>query len=208
MNASPLPAPESGDDAAVLDRQDARQKKAHAVLTALRPLQRWERFGEPRLCGAMSYGLMVAPDIDIEIFGDLRVDAGFSLVSDWARDPAVDRALFINALGAPDGGLGWELHYRLEEVRWTVQMWLLSPDYDGPRSADLVAPMRTALCSNTRSRILHIKEALVARKDEYRSIDVYRSVLDHGVNGVEEYDRWCRSYSSTGLIDWRPAPRR
>jgi hypothetical protein len=208
VNASPPAASESGDDAAVLDRQDARQKKARAVLAALQPLERWERFGKPRLCGAMSYGLLVAPDIDIEIFGDLRVNAGFSLVSDWARDPAVDRALFINAVGAPDGGLGWELRYWLEDVGWTVQMWLLPHDYGGPRSADLVAPMRTVLRSNTRRRILHIKEALVARKDEYRSIDVYRSVLDDGVNDVEEYDRWRRSHSSTGLLDWSPAPRR
>ena len=132
--ASRPAALESGDDAAVLDRQDARQKRARAVLAALRPLQRWERFGEPRLCGAMSYGLLVAPDIDIGIFGDLRVDAGYSLVSEWARDPAVDRTLFINAVGAPDGGLGWELRNRRDGVRWTVQMWLLSPEYDGPSS--------------------------------------------------------------------------
>lgn len=127
----------------------------------------------------MSYGLLVAPDIDIEIFGDLRVDAGFSLVAEWARDPAVDRVLFVNAVGAPDAGLGWEL----------------------------VAPMRAAPRSDTRARILHIKEALMKHKTGYRSIDVYRAVLDHGVNDVEEYDQWCRSHSSTGLINWRPVPR-
>lgn len=208
MKASATDAPESADDASLLARQDARQEKARTVLDTLRPLQRWERFGEPRLCGAMSYGLLVAPDIDIEIFGDLRVETGFSLVSEWARDPAVDRVLFINAVGEPDAGLGWELHYRLDDVRWAVQMWLLPADYEGPRSADLVAPMRAALCSTTRSRILRIKEVLVARKAEYRSIDVYRAVLGHGVKGVEEYDRWCRSYSSTGLLNWSPAPLR
>ncbi|MCX5555393.1 hypothetical protein [Streptomyces sp. NBC_00038] len=208
MRASATVAPESDDGAALLSRQESRQEKARTVLDTLKPLQRWERCGEPRLCGAMSYDLLVAPDIDIEIFGDLRVDAGFSLVSDWARDPAVDRVLFINAVGEPDAGLGWELHYRLDGVRWAVQMWLLPTDYEGPRSADLVAPMRAALCSTTRSRILHIKEALVARKAEYRSIDVYRAVLDHGVKGVEEYNQWCRSYSSTGLLNWSPAPLR
>lgn len=200
-------APEH-DDASVLRRQDARQKQAHAVLDLLQPMQRWERFGEPRLCGAMSYDLLAASDIDIEIFGDLRVDAGFSLVSAWARDPAVHKVLFINAVNEPDAGLGWELHYMLEEVSWAVQMWLLPVGYAGPRSADLVAPMRAALCPGTHSRILRIKEGLLARKTEYRSIDVYRAVLDHGVNDVEEYDQWCGSYSSTGLINWRPAPRR
>lgn len=208
MNVSAAAAPEPSDDVSLLDRQDARQDKARTVLDMLQPLQQWERFGEPRLCGAMSYGLLVAPDIDIEIFGDLRVDAGFSLVSEWARDPAVDRVLFINAVGEPDAGLGWELHYRLDGVRWALQMWLLPAGYEGPRSADLVAPMSAALCPGTRARILCIKEALVERETSYRSIDVYRAVLDHGVNAVEEYDQWCRSYSSTGMINWRPAPLR
>ncbi|OKJ70511.1 hypothetical protein [Streptomyces sp. CB02460] len=190
----------------MLARQAARQEQALGVLDALRPLQRWERFGEPRLCGAMAYDLLVAPDIDIEIFGDLQVDAGFTLVSEWARDPAVERLLFINAVGEPDAGLGWELRYRYGGERWSVQMWLLAADYDGPRSADLVAPMRAALRTTTQARILRIKEALVGRGEEYRSIDVYRAVLDGGVNDVEEYARWCRSYSSTGMISWRPSP--
>ncbi|MFG3041765.1 hypothetical protein ACGFYZ_33165 [Streptomyces sp. NPDC048330] len=178
------------------------------MLDAMQPLRRWEQFGVPKLCGAMSYGLLVAPDIDIEIYGALRVDAGFSLVSEWAQDPAVDRVLFINAVDGPDGGLGWEVRYRYVGVPWAVQMWLLPGDYDGPRSADLVAPMRDALCYRTRAAILSIKEALVERGAEYRSMDVYRAVLDDGVKDVEEYDRWCRSYSSTGLLDWRPAPLR
>ncbi|MFJ9841738.1 hypothetical protein ACIRYZ_14950 [Kitasatospora sp. NPDC101155] len=39
-------------------------------------------------------------------------------------------------------------------------------------------------------------------------IDVYRAALDYGVESVEEYDRRYRPYSSTGLINWRPAPPR
>lgn len=191
-----------------LQRQDARQEQARTVMNALQPLKQWKQFGVPELCGAMSYGLLVAPDIDIEIYGALRVESGFALVSAWAQDPAVDRVLFLNAVNEPDAGLGWEVRYRVHGVPWTVQMWLLPADYDGPRSAALVEPMRAALSPHTRSAILRIKESLVARGTEYRSIDVYRAVLDDGVNDVEEYDQWCRSYSSTGLLNWRPVPRR
>lgn len=196
------------DDAALLQRQNVRQEKARAVMNSLQPLKRWETFGQPRLCGAMPCGLLVAPDIDIEIYGDLRVDSGFSLMSEWARDPAVDRILFINAVGETDAGLGWELRFRLGGVPWRVQMWLLPADYEGPRSADLVEPMLAALRSESRCSILRIKEGLLARKTEYRSIDVYRSVLDFGVKDVEEYDEWCQSYSSTGLLGWSPLPSR
>ncbi|MEU4586625.1 hypothetical protein AB0F92_31900 [Kitasatospora aureofaciens] len=42
-------------------------------------------------------------------------------------------------------------------------MWLLAADYDGPRSADRVEPMRSGLDDVTRAAILRLKEALVKR---------------------------------------------
>ncbi|MGH3712928.1 MAG: hypothetical protein ACRDT4_05630 [Micromonosporaceae bacterium] len=198
---------DAASDDALLDRQAARQAAARAVLNVLQPLQRWRRFGEPSLCGAMAYRLLVAPDIDIEIFGPLDPVSGFHLASAWAGDPAVRRVLFINAIGEADAGLGWEVSYLHRGVAWAVQMWLLPEDYDGPRSVDLVMPMRAALDRASRCAILRIKEELVARGTGHRSIDLYRAVLDHGVDTVEEYDRWCRSHSSTGMVNWRPAGR-
>jgi hypothetical protein len=192
------------DGDGLLHRQQRRQADAYTVIDTLDVLERWRRFGVPFLCGAVAHGLLVAPDIDVEIFGHPRASAGFALVSEWADDPAVRRVLFINALDGDDAGLGWEIRYRLRDVDWSVQMWLLPVDYSGPRSAALVEAMRDALDRTARCAVLRIKEALVRRAGAYRSIDDYRAVLDDGVKDLDEYDEWCRLHSSTGLISWKP----
>lgn len=189
----------------VLARQEDRQRDAQVVMKRLAPLDRWKAYGDPHLCGAMSYGLLVAPDIDIEVFGEVRVEAGFELVSESARDSAVRHVLFINAVGEPDAGLGWELGYQYRGRRWRVQMWLLPTDYAGPRSTDLVPSMRAALRWQSRCAILRIKEALLRADSAYRSIDVYRAAIEDGVTDVSTYHEWCHTNSSVGLTGWRPA---
>lgn len=196
------------EDQELLRRQARRQRDAHALLNRLGVVRRWEEFGTPVLCGAVSYGLMVALDIDVEIYGEPRVDVGFALVSAWAEDSAVRKVSFINDLDGPDGGLGWALHYCHGDAWWRVEVWLLPNDYDGPRSADLVVPMRLALDARARCAVLRIKEALVRDGTAYRSIDIYRAVLDHGIMNVTDYLSWCAVNESEGLLPWRPAPRR
>jgi len=195
--------------AALLLREARRQETARAVLDRLCPLDRWRPFGEPVLCGAASYGLLVAPDIDIEVFGEMDAGAGFSIVAEWAAaDMAVRRVLFINAVGEEDAGLGWDVHYHHQGVVWHIQMWLLPPDYGGPRSCDLALAMDRVLDDHSRCAILRIKEHLVGQQSPYRSIDVYRAVLDYGVGDGHDYQRWAMSHSTTGLIAWRPSPGR
>jgi hypothetical protein len=194
-----------GSRSAVLARQADRHQRAAELLAELDVVDRWRRVGQPYLCGAYAYGLLVALDIDIEIFGSLDVEAGFAVVAGIASRAGVRKVTYINAVDDEDAGLGWEVVCADRTgARWRVQMWLLPIDYAGPRSADLVAPMRARLDAATRCSILRIKEHLVATATAYRSIDVYRAVLDHGVAGPDEYGRWTQRHASTGLIAWSP----
>jgi hypothetical protein len=131
-------------------------------------------------------------------------------VAKWAAHPAVNRVLFLDELDGPGGGLGWRLNYRDAAQDWTVQMWLLPPDYAGPRAVDLVEPLRRALTPPGRAAILAIKEALAARRHAGISLDVYRAVVDDGVRDVAGFDRWPGPRTDPGdLVRWRPtgAPR-
>jgi len=207
MKAPELTARESC--AMVLLREARRQETARQIMEALSPFERWRPFGLPLLCGAASYGLLVAPDIDIEVFGEMDAAAGFSIVAAWAAaDTAVRRVLFINAVGEQDAGLGWDVQYTCQGQVWHIQMWLLPPEYSGPRSSDLTPAMSEALDASSRCAILRIKEHLVGQRRPYRSVDVYRAVLDHGISSAEEYQRWAVTHSTEGLIAWRPSPGR
>lgn len=175
---------------ALLNRQDDRQVSAWEILRDLRSLARWRAIGEPALCGATAHGLLVAPDIDVEIVGPADVRRGFGLVAEWAARPDVHRVLFIDALDGPDGGLGWQLTHHRDGLDWTVQMWLLPPDYPGPRAADLVQPLRRALTPERRAAILRIKEELLRTGRSFVSIDVYRAVVEHGVTNTPGFEAW------------------
>jgi hypothetical protein len=196
----------SDQDRGLLERQARRQAAAHRLLDELELLERWRAHGRPVLCGSVAYGLVVAPDIDLEVLGPPDIDAGFALVGRWARDPRVRRVRFTNELDGLNAGLYWQLRVRHQSELWKVDMWMFGPDHPGPRSGDLVEPLRQALDARSRCAILRIKEEALADRGPgaYRSIDVYRAVVDDGVTGLAEFDTWRASHACDGLVRWRP----
>lgn len=168
-------------------------------------MERWADVGRPVLVGAAAYGLLVARDIDIEIYCESpTVDPGFALVSELARRLGVWKVRFSNELDGPDRGLYWQLRLRGAETEvWKVDMWLLGHDHPGPRSADLVEPMRNALTDESRATILGIKEALLDQP-EVHSIEIYEAVLDGGARTVAEFRAWRSEHEPDGLTSWRP----
>lgn len=194
------------NNGSLLERAAARQRTAIAILGELALVERWRPFGEPVLCGAAAYELLVEPDIDLEINCLIpSIEAGFSILAACAQLPNVRNARFTNALDDPDAGLYWQLRYRADDgQKWKIDMWSLPLDHPGPRSQDLVAPLRAALDDASRSRILTLKEGLVATDVVYRSIDVYRAALDFGVATLEDFIVWNRLHGGSGLTNWRP----
>ncbi|MFZ5817743.1 MAG: hypothetical protein ACOY93_21025 [Bacillota bacterium] len=187
-------------------RAEVRFIQGMAVLEDLRLVERWKKVGTPFIVGAMGYGLPVAPDIDMEIFCRRpSVEAGFRVLSECVTHPRVRKARFANELDGPDQGLYFQLRY-LDGLgeEWKLDMWLVANDHPGPLSRDLLTPMRRALTEESRDAILEIKEAILARGLKYRSIDVYRAVLEGGVRGLEAFQAWHERVKPSGLTDWRP----
>jgi hypothetical protein len=184
-----------------------RQRIAHQILADLQLIEKWRVFGNPIIVGAVSYGLVVAPDIDMEIFCDEpKIQDGFAVLQACALHPRVRKARFSNKLDEPDEGLYWQLGYRHEDGQeWKIDMWSVRRSHPGPWSAVLVEPMQQALTDETRRIILELKEQILLDATLYRgSINLYRAVLDDGVQTVQQYRTWLEHNSTTGLVAWMP----
>lgn len=191
----------------VLDRARQRRCVAQGILEALSLVERWSRYGRPVIVGALSYDLVVAPDIDMEIYcPDLRIEHGFEVLQACALQRGVTDVRFMNGLATPDKALYWQMHYAGEDgQQWKIDMWSAPSDYDLPRSEFLVEPMRRALTPETRLAILELKETRAADKTlECLSIDLYRAVMDDGVRTPEMLRAWLASHKTGELTAWRP----
>jgi hypothetical protein len=190
-----------------LERALHRLQIAEHILAELQLMERWRAFGEPVLVGAIAYGLIVAPDIDLEIFCETpRIEDGFAVLKACALHPQVRKARFTNALDGPDMGLYWQLRYLHEDGQeWKIDMWTVARDHPGPLSSALVEPLRQALTDETRQAILEIKEGLLLDPDaQCASIHVYRAVLEDGVHDLAEFRGWLATHPTSGLVAWKP----
>lgn len=193
----------SGSD--YLVRAEQRLDAAHQVLEDLDLLARWRRYGDPVTCGSVAYGLVVEPDIDVEVFTDVpSIDAAFGLLHEVAKVPGVVRCAFTNELNGPLPGIYCRIVYDREHVRWNLDNWLLPRAHPGPFSARLVEPMRRELTPETRAAVLEIKEAAFDRNEPVQGIWVYRAVLGEGLRGYPAFRDWLRTVDTNRLTDWTP----
>ena len=180
---------------------------AQDILTQLQLMERWSAFGNPVLVGAAAYGLVVAPDIDMEIYCDEpKIKDGFEVLLACALHPQVKKARFSNRLNEADMGLYWQLVYQHENGQeWKIDMWSMRHDHPGPTSASLVGPMIQALTDVTRRVILDLKEQkLHDPMLQCGSIHIYRAVLDDGVRNIEQFKNWLEHHQTEGLTTWKP----
>lgn len=145
----------------VIEAQRQRQQAAAEILDELDLERRWSQFARPTFVGAMSYQLMVAPDIDMEIFhdGPPPIEQAFDVMAACASNHAVRKVRFSNHLDDADQGIYWQLRLAAGGEDWKIDMWLLRESHPGPLSSWLTEPMRAALTDETRRAILTIKHA-------------------------------------------------
>ena len=103
----------SASASALLARAHTLQAEARRIIDRLDLIGRWTAVGRLLVVGSVAYGLVVEPDIDMEVYMPRpRVAAGFSIVSQFAVVPGVRRVRFANELDGPDPGLYFQLRYR------------------------------------------------------------------------------------------------
>jgi hypothetical protein len=195
----------------VIVRAEARQRIAEDILHELDLVNRWNRFGRCNLVGAVAYRLVVAPDIDMEIFcPDPRIEDGFEIIRACALHPKVTKTRFWNALGPPHHGLYWQIRYDYEGEEWKIDMWSMADSYSEPCGSHLTEPMIAALTPDSKETILTLKEAVMADDTlDCPSIQIYRAVLDSDVHDIGQLKAWLPKNPMTGVVtDWMPSKRK
>jgi hypothetical protein len=195
-----------------LVRAAQRRRHALAVVDDLALLEQWGRVGRVVIVGAVSYDLVVSPDIDVEVFtrGTPLVADGFEVAAQLAEHPRIRTVRFTNALTAADQGLYWQFRYRSDDATdWEIDLWMLASDHPGPLSTTMIEPMSRTLTPETRRRILFLKEARTRGEiDGVASIDIYRAVLDGRVTSADELRAFLGSDYTPALTPWLPNPNR
>ncbi|MHB1295768.1 MAG: hypothetical protein ACYC4R_12320 [Anaerolineae bacterium] len=190
----------------ILERATQLCRRAHQLLDDLDLFGRWSAYGQPELVGALASGVVLAPDIDMEIYADCpRIADGFAVMAGLAELPGVRKVRFANEMAGPDQGLYWGLHVvDTEGTLWKVDAWLVAHDHP---NAHWAKALHDGLCrvltDETRRAILTIKAAL-AGDSRARGVDIYRAVIEGGVRDAQGYLDWLATHPPEVMVSWRP----
>ncbi|TCC59436.1 hypothetical protein E0H73_22625 [Kribbella pittospori] len=184
-------------------RADARLSTAYELVRELDLLGRWSQYGDVDIVGSVGIGVVVAPDIDLEIHSDdPQVADGFAVMQPLAELPKSRRITYLDARDRHERGQYWKLEYELTpDEMWTIDMWVMKRGASS--GAPLTAAVRDALTPELRDRVLGIKEEAVAIGERAYGYWLYQAVLDAGVRSYAEYRTWLGDrniYERTGWI--------
>jgi hypothetical protein len=176
-----------------MDNEELK-READGLMTACRLADLLASYPQWFVGGSYSYDLMVWRDLDVYVLDlthDLKVCFEVALAL-TERLPAW-KSRFTNNLGREPNGYYWGLKTGDERAgAWKLDVWFLDrAGFDAHRR--YAAAMNERLTAETRAAICAIKESYW-RRAEYRdtvtSEHIYRAVLDGGVRGVDEFEKW------------------
>ncbi|GAA1550207.1 hypothetical protein GCM10009804_03510 [Kribbella hippodromi] len=176
---------------------------ARSLLDELGLVARWSRYGDVTVVGSVGIGVVVAPDIDLEVRGEVRVADGFAVMAALAELPKVRRITYLDARDRHERGQYWKLEYELTDaVTWTVDTWVFDPG--APGGGALTAAVRDALGVEERDVVLMIKEEAAAVGERAPGYWLYQAVLDGGVRSYAEFRGWLGDRNIYERTGWLP----
>ena len=191
----------------LFEAQKRLQAEADEIVRDLQLEHLLGSIGQPIRVGSSAMGLMVRRDIDITIVCP-RLDAATlkafaEIGAELMRKTAsVESVRFRNDTGAwnkeptkyPDGlYLGLTIRAANEAV-WTFDIWAVDQPGRQPDLAHL-KNLLPRITTAHREAILRIKQVLADRPkgtDAIPSALVYEAVVDHGIQTIEQFERWYR----------------
>ncbi len=165
---------------------------ADRILYEFGLLHKLEEFGKPHIIGSYRMDMMAWNDLDIDIENDtMSLEKLYELTA-WILDtfhPVWYEAKEVtNENGEPVWFHGFETTITGE--LWNLDLWFQNRETIAKAEAycDNIA---TSATPDQKESIQQIKKDLIARGlysfEQYKSMDVYEAVLQHGVRHTEEF---------------------
>ncbi len=202
-----IPSIDNSDTRSIKDLRSEQyrlQKQADKLLSQIDLKDIFSKYGKvSEIGGSYSYGLMVYPDIDIEIINNIVTkDNASKLLKDIASKSYVRKVSFVDNVnhvstvkGRPKGyWFGIEIPF--EKDKWGIDCWIQQPDWidesiGNPNIIDSTYINRLkTLPQESKDIILLIKYELIIRKlygSKFNSINVYDAVLKDNVKTIDQF---------------------
>ncbi len=171
-----------------------RKSQAERILYEFGLLKKLEEIGVPHIIGSYRMDMMAWNDLDIDIENDgMSLDKLYELSSfilNTFHPTWYEAKEEINEEGKRVWFHGFETVITGE--LWNVDLWFFDRETiaNAERYCDDIA-QRTS--QSQKDRIVQIKEELIARDlysfEKYKSIDVYKAVLENDVADAESFLR-------------------
>lgn len=170
------------------------KKNADRILYEFGLLDKLEEFGKAHIIGSYRMDMMAWNDLDIDIENDnMSLDKLYEL-TDYVLN--VFRPIWYEAKEelTPDGKRVWFHGFETEITGelWNADLWFFDKETikNAERYCDDIASRADRV---QKDMIINIKNELIARGlysfERYRSIDVYKAVIENGARDTEDFLR-------------------
>lgn len=169
-----------------------RKKNAERILYEFGLLEKLQEFGIPHIIGSYRMDMMAWNDLDIDIENDTMSLDKLHRLSAFIIDKFHPVWYEAKEELTDDGKRVWFHGFETEVTGelWNVDLWFFNQEtiWRAEHYCDAIAAKAN---TSQKKIIISIKNELIARKlysfEQYKSIDVYKAVLEDNVQNTDEF---------------------
>jgi hypothetical protein len=164
------------------------------------------KLGNPQIVGSYDLDLLVKPDIDIYIPVDkYDIERYFEVCTEIANRIKPIRMKYIDQSIAQfeefkfETGYFLGINFKRDNIRWSIDVWLFTKDIFKEKIA-YHNSIKEKINEINRKIIIEIKSSIY-KNPNYRSVDLYESVLFDNVKSLEDFHKWYEKKYSKSFLD-------
>ncbi|MDD3474628.1 MAG: hypothetical protein PHP08_01845 [Candidatus Dojkabacteria bacterium] len=164
------------------------------------------KLGHLQIVGSYDLDLLVKPDIDISVSVDeYNIEKYFSVCKEIAQNIKPIRMKYIDQSVAQfsefpfDTGYFLGINLERNNIKWSIDVWLFKEGIFKERVA-YHNSIKEKINEINRGIIIEIKSSIY-KNPNYRSVDLYESVLFDNVKSLEDFHKWYEKKYSKSFLD-------